>query len=114
MLALTGQAVRTLAMIEARDSFSHQIAEKKQPGHTLITTGIYRWVRHPSYLGFMLWALGTQLILGNPICLAAFAKVLLGFFEDRIQYEEETLVKFFQAEYTQYKAQTFSGFPTVA
>lgn len=40
-MAVTGQIIRSAAMIEARDAFSHQIAEKKQPSHSLVTSGIY-------------------------------------------------------------------------
>jgi protein-S-isoprenylcysteine O-methyltransferase len=43
MIALAGQAIRTLAMIEAKDNFSHLIVEKKQPSHSLVTTGIYKY-----------------------------------------------------------------------
>lgn len=33
-------------------------------------------VRHPGYLGWMLWAIGTQLVLVNPICLIAFTIIV--------------------------------------
>lgn len=112
-IAFTGQAIRTLAMVEAKDNFSHQIAEKKAPGHQLVTTGIYKYMRHPAYTGFFFWSLGTQLMLGNVACLAFFYKVLTGFFEERIKYEEETLVRFFGSEYPKYKSMTWSGFFTL-
>lgn len=44
MVALAGQAIRTLAMVEAKDNFSHLIADKKQPSHSLVTTGIYKYL----------------------------------------------------------------------
>lgn len=36
------------------------VAYKKLPSHQLVKTGIYAWSRHPSYAGFVWWALGTQ------------------------------------------------------
>lgn len=71
-------------------------------------------MRHPSYTGFFLWSLGTQLVLGNPVCLAGFYHILNNFFQERIRYEEETLSRFFAAEYTRYKASTWSGFFNIA
>ena len=32
-----------------------------------------RWVRHPGYMGWAIWAVGTQLLLANPACTLAFA-----------------------------------------
>ena len=36
-----------------------------------------RVFRHPGYFGFMLWALGMQLLLVNPLCILAFTAVVL-------------------------------------
>src|SRR5215475_775079 len=48
-----------------------------QPGHSLVTTGIYRVIRHPSYLGLLLssfgWALGFR--SGAGLLLAALMLV---------------------------------------
>lgn len=41
--------------------------------------------RHPSYAGFFYWALGTQLLLGNPLSALVFAVVLWRFFSRRIR-----------------------------
>jgi len=41
-------------------------------------------MRHPSYAGFFAWALGTQILLGNPIGTVVFAVVLWRFFSQRI------------------------------
>ncbi len=43
------------------------------------------WVRHPSYAGFFYWALGTQLLLQNPLSLLFFCVVLWRFFYYRIR-----------------------------
>ena len=31
-----------------------------------------RYIRHPGYLGFMVWSVGCQILLVNPFCLVAF------------------------------------------
>lgn len=64
---LTGEYLRKLAMYTARQSFSHLIEDKPNQDHRLITHGIYARYRHPSYVGWFLWACGTQILLANPI-----------------------------------------------
>ncbi|MCJ1276550.1 hypothetical protein MMC21_004356 [Puttea exsequens] len=86
MLAI-GQSVRTAAMAKAGKSFSHQVQLKRKAGHELVTDGIYGYLRHPSYFGFFWWGLGTQVVLGNAICLLGYAFVLWKFFSRRIRGE---------------------------
>ena len=83
-LICLGQPLRTLAMSAAGRSFNHIVQHKKADDHVLITSGVYRWFRHPSYAGYYWWAIGTQLVLGNWFCSVAFAVVLWRFFEKRI------------------------------
>ena len=40
-------------------------------------TSTCRYLRHPGYFGFMLWALGMQCLLVNPVCIVAFTAVVL-------------------------------------
>lgn len=84
-LIITCQTIRTLAMASAGRSFNHIVQHRKQDDHILITSGIYRYFRHPSYAGYFWWALGTQLMLGNVICLILYAIILWKFFSIRIQ-----------------------------
>ncbi|GAA5835979.1 hypothetical protein JCM3766R1_005117 [Sporobolomyces carnicolor] len=103
-LVLTGQTLRSFAMISASSNFSHLISYNKLPSHQLVTTGIYSWSRHPSYAGFYWWAIGTQVALGNPICVLVFMATLQWFFSIRIRVEERYLVKFFGKDYEDYRA----------
>ena len=84
---LIGQAVRTTAMAHAGSNFSHLVQSQKKSGHELVTGRIYSWLRHPSYFGFFWWGIGTQIILGNVICLVGYALVLWRFFSTRVQSE---------------------------
>lgn len=84
-MLLGGQGIRTLAMAQAGTNFNHLVQSKKKQGHVLVTNGIYGWLRHPSYFGFFWWGLGTQLIMGNLVCLVGYAVVLWRFFSLRIK-----------------------------
>ncbi len=86
MLAV-GQATRTMAMAHAGSNFNHLVQSTKKQGHELVTDGIYAWLRHPSYFGFWWWGLGTQVVLGNWVCLVGYAVVLWRFFSGRIVSE---------------------------
>jgi protein-S-isoprenylcysteine O-methyltransferase Ste14 len=39
-----------------------------QPGHTLVTTGVYGVIRHPSYLGLLVSSLGPSLFVRASAC----------------------------------------------
>ncbi|RCH89102.1 hypothetical protein CU097_006436 [Rhizopus azygosporus] len=105
-LLVIGQGCRTIAMFSAKHNFSHHIVDHKENDHVLVTHGIYKIMRHPSYFGFFWWALGAQLLLGNPICFIGFIFVLQRFFSERITYEEYTLERFFGQEWRDYKSKT--------
>jgi len=103
VLVIVGQTLRSSAMIHASNNFSHSVAFRKLETHRLVTDGVYAWFRHPSYAGFFYWALGTQLVLQNPVSLVFFAVILWRFFYNRIRAEERALVKFFGDEYVKYR-----------
>ncbi|KAG0318777.1 hypothetical protein BGZ99_005469 [Dissophora globulifera] len=113
VLVIVGQIARTLAMFSAKSNFSHHVEYYKEEHHVLVTDGIYSLLRHPSYFGFYYWALGSQLMLMNPVCFVGFAAALYHFFSERIEYEEQTLVRFFGQEYRSYKTRTSTGLPFI-
>ena len=47
-MMVIGQLARTLAMKHAGKNFSHQVATRHEPGHELVTRGIYAYVLRPS------------------------------------------------------------------
>src|SRR5512132_4725248 len=59
VLFAAGGALRIWPVFVLGRRFSGLVAI--QPGHTLVTTGIYRIIRHPSYLGLLVNSLGWAL-----------------------------------------------------
>ncbi|KAK9351124.1 Isoprenylcysteine carboxyl methyltransferase family-domain-containing protein [Lipomyces doorenjongii] len=112
-LMVFGQILRSMAMIHASSNFSHLIVHRKEDSHHLVTTGVYSFTRHPSYLGYFWWAIGTQLFLMNPVASFGFAIVLWRFFNNRIQYEEKLLIEFFGDKYLEYKKSTGTLIPLI-
>lgn len=104
LLAISGLVLRNLAFHEAKSNFHHLIRYGIDPGHRLVTTGIYAWDRHPSYVGFYLMSMGLQLLLKNSITTIGFYFVLRWFFKDRIECEEATLIEIFGESYIEYSS----------
>jgi protein-S-isoprenylcysteine O-methyltransferase Ste14 len=75
-------------------------------GHQLVTTGVYRYVRHPMYSAFWLWAIAQCLLLPNwiagPAGLVGFGTLYLG----RIGREEALMIESFGEEYRVYERNT--------
>ena len=71
----------------------------------LITGGIYKWIRHPMYLGFIFWLIGFPVFFG-----ALYAFILAFLFTANILYwrslEEKELMERFPA-YAAYRKTTF-------
>jgi protein-S-isoprenylcysteine O-methyltransferase Ste14 len=71
-------------------------------GHTLITTGPYRWVRHPLYSGLLNEAIGVSLFVANWF-VASTAAATWALLAYRTRIEEDKLVEEFGEEYKEYQ-----------
>jgi protein-S-isoprenylcysteine O-methyltransferase Ste14 len=83
-----------------------------QPGHTLVTSGVYRFIRHPSYLGLLVNSLGWALAFRSGVgflLTAALVPPLVA----RIRAEERLLHSQFGDEYDVYCRQTSRLVPGV-
>jgi protein-S-isoprenylcysteine O-methyltransferase Ste14 len=103
MLFAAGGALRIWPVFVLGRRFSGLVAI--QPGHTLVTSGVYGVIRHPSYLGLLVNALGWGLAFrsGVGVLLTAFmVPPLLA----RIRAEERLLRTEFGAEYGAYCTRT--------
>lgn len=73
--------------------------------HSLVTSGPYRYVRHPFYLAGFVALLGGSLATANWFLLLS-GLVPLGFLIVRTRIEEEKLIERFGDEYRDYVART--------
>ncbi|KAJ3552196.1 hypothetical protein NM688_g4279 [Phlebia brevispora] len=100
-------------MCKYSTNFSHTVAFRKRESHELVTDGVYAWFRHPSYAGFFYWAIGTQLVLQNPVSFLMFTVILWRFFNNRIKHEEGALIRFFGQAYVQYRSKVSTRIPFI-
>jgi protein-S-isoprenylcysteine O-methyltransferase Ste14 len=80
-------------------------------GHTLTTTGPYRWVRHPIYSGLLLALIGTALAVGTARGFVGAGLILAGFLV-KMRVEEERMRATF-TEYADYARHTARLIPGV-
>lgn len=103
-LMLAGVALRWYAIRVLGRYFTREVAV--QPGHTVIRSGPYRFIRHPSYSGALLTILGLGLAMTNWVGLAALMACALIGYSYRVMVEERALRENIGAPYVEYMRYT--------
>jgi protein-S-isoprenylcysteine O-methyltransferase Ste14 len=105
-----GGALRLAPVFILGDRFSGLVAIQR--GHALVTTGLYSVIRHPSYLGLLLGALGWALAFRSTIGVLLVVLMIPPIIA-RIRSEETLLHEHFGAEYDAYRAKTSRLIPGI-
>jgi protein-S-isoprenylcysteine O-methyltransferase Ste14 len=99
VMVIAGLVIRFVAMATLGKNFSGLLRIRE--GHNLVRTGIYRWVRHPAYLGAILIFLGIPVIVSSILGFLVMF-LLVPYLLHRIKLEERMLIGWFGAEYEEY------------
>jgi protein-S-isoprenylcysteine O-methyltransferase Ste14 len=111
LLAIAGAAIVYRSRIELGAAWS--LAPRADPGTGLVTTGTYRLVRHPIYLGFVLLALGQALAFGSWPALVIVMAGVAPTFAWRARTEEKLLRRTFGERYAVYQQRARMVIPYV-
>lgn len=111
VLFVLGLIIRWTAIIHLGRFFTVNVAIAKD--HQLITTGPYRFVRHPSYTGTFFIFFGFGLCMLNFFAMAAILIPISAAFVWRIHVEEMALRENFGDRYRDYAARTWRVIPMV-
>jgi protein-S-isoprenylcysteine O-methyltransferase Ste14 len=92
VIILAGYALGSYALIENR-FFSGMVRIQADRGHQVVTSGPYRWMRHPGYAGALLAYLATPLFLDSgwaflPAVLIVIVLIIRTRLEDRALQDE--------------------------
>jgi len=109
-LFAAGGALRIWPVFVLGRRFSGLVAI--QPEHTLVTTGIYGVLRHPSYLGALTFSLGWSFAFRSGVGVLLTA-LLIPPLLARIRAEETLLLAHFGAEYAAYRSRTWRLLPGI-
>ena len=110
VLFAAGGALRLWPVFVLGNRFSGLVAI--QPGHALVTRGVYGVIRHPSYLGLLVNACGWALAFRSGVGLL-LAALLVPPLVARINAEERLLKTQFGAQYDAYRARTSRLLPWI-
>lgn len=92
VLFLVGSVFINWAMM-VNTHFETTVRIQKDRGHKVITTGPYKIVRHPGYVGAILWAVSAPLIIGSvygliPAGIAGLVLIIRTSLEDKTLHSE--------------------------
>ena len=104
LLAVAGAALVLGSRAELGPAWSFVPRADQETG--LVTTGPYRFVRHPIYLGLALLAMGQALAFGSWPALMIVLSGIVPTFAWRARAEEELLGRTFGERYADYRRRT--------
>lgn len=111
LLTAIGIVIRIVARVQIGRNFSAFV--QTTDSHRLITSGLYAWVRHPAYSGFVLFLIGFPLAFGSVAALVIATAVGLPALAHRIRAEEAALESWFGEDYRHYRTVSWRLIPGV-
>jgi protein-S-isoprenylcysteine O-methyltransferase Ste14 len=111
LLIICGIVIRLYAILKLKKSFTVNVAISE--GQKLVKSGLYKYIRHPAYLGSLLSFAGLAIVFNHWFsALAIFIPVLLAF-NYRIHIEEKVLRDAFGKEYSTYIKSSWKLLPFI-
>ncbi len=104
VLLLAGLALRWAAILTLGRLFTVDVAI--HPGHSVVESGLYRFVRHPSYTGLLIAFLGLGIVYANWLSIIFLLVPITLAVVNRVIKEESALLAALGAPYADYCART--------
>jgi protein-S-isoprenylcysteine O-methyltransferase Ste14 len=104
-------AVLLIGLVHAELGKNFSPTLRLRPGHTLVTTGPYRWARHPMYSAYFLLFAGAFLLSADWVVGATGMGMISTHMTVRVRREEAMLVGRFGQDYLDYAARTSRFLP---
>lgn len=94
-----------------KDNYSQEIIIKKN--HTLVTTGLYKTIRHPQYISQVISDLGLGIAICGYLVVPLVLLIELPLFVLRAKKEEGLLQSYFGDKYNEYKKESSFMIPFI-
>jgi protein-S-isoprenylcysteine O-methyltransferase Ste14 len=111
ILIILGLALFFASHYYLGNNWSPNIEKRFSKSKTLITTGPYRYIRHPIYTASFITLLGFGILSANWFLFGIPLLVLIAFYSRKIPKEEKSLILNFGKKYLEYKKRTGSLLP---
>lgn len=111
VLIVAGVMLRWIAILSLGKAFSTNVAIR--PAQAIYQSGLYHYLRHPSYSGLLMVFLAIALYERNWLAAAVVLLPTTAAVLYRIHVEEEALTEAFGEEYATYSKTTWSLIPGI-
>ena len=110
-LICIGLIIRWIAILKLKKSFTVNVAVTEN--QTIVQSGIYKHIRHPSYLGSLLSFCGLGIVFNNWLTFVIIFIPIFSSFMYRIHIEEKLLSQVFGTKYMKYIENSWKLIPKV-
>ena len=90
-----------------------RVTTEIEEGHTLVTNGVFKYIRHPMYSAHWLWSIAQFLLIHNWIAGLASLIIFIPMYFMRVRREEQMMISKFGEEYLSYIGRTGRIIPRI-
>lgn len=106
-----GLTIRIQSILTLKKSFTYSVAMVVD--QELIESGLYKYIRHPGYLGQIIIFFGISVSLSNWISIIFMMIPITIGYSYRIKVEERFMIEHFGGKYSEYQKRTNKLIPMV-
>jgi protein-S-isoprenylcysteine O-methyltransferase Ste14 len=111
LIIAIGLIIRIISIRQLGQYFTYSVSTVKN--HMLMENGLYKFIRHPGYLGQLLIFTGIAISLSNWLSvILMFISTLVGYL-NRIRVEEKFLTEQMGDKYSNYQNRTYKLIPKI-
>lgn len=110
-ILITGFIVRVIAIRTLKEYYTRTL--KIQSSQKVVDTGMYKYIRHPGYVGSILQWLGAGIASNNIVVLSLITLTTLIVYQYRIKSEEKMLIEGLGNNYKDYIKRTKKLIPEI-
>jgi protein-S-isoprenylcysteine O-methyltransferase Ste14 len=115
ILSISGFSLRMFCFYTLGEFFTFNLGTRKN--HTLIKTGPYAYILHPSYSAYILQIVSTFVFLSSCIFTYLFTCIIIAYsifrVKNAIELEENVLSFHFKTDYSEFKKNKYRLIPFV-